>query len=344
MEAGMLVIARMVPQKVPEPERPKRRSPEAFVRLVALFWLLGLFVLASTPAYARNCTAPEKVAADKQLRLSTRDKNASLAKHFPWGVPIAQSTTDREVILVQRDYALNYDGDLRDPLWVGYKLDSNRLGKVERIDCFRSDVRLKPESASAPSDYSEPVYDQGHIAPNGDMSSSINSVLNSFIMSNMSPQYCQFNRGVWQILEALVRHWAEEKDVLYVMSGSIFDQDGNQSRDADEDARRMKSNNGKERVGIASAFYKVVVWEEDEHLNSISFILPHDQTDLDGDEALEYLNTHVSKIGNIEKVSSLDILPNAASEPSEATKLWSHEGFVSHSLVNDVCRRTEGME
>lgn len=313
-------------------------------------WLLVivaslLICFSQTASYARNCTPDEKATADRQLRLNSRDKAASVERHAPWGAPSPTASGDREVMLVQRDYLIDYDGDLLSPLWVTYKLDSARLGNVERIDCFRRDIRLRPESASGPSDYSEPIFDQGHVAPNGDMSNSANSVLNSFIMSNMAPQYCQFNRGVWQILESLVRHWAAEKEVVYVTSGSVFDQNDDQARDADDDAPRMKSNNGKERVGIASAFYKIIVWEDDdEHLKSISFLLPHDQTDLDGDEALEYLNSHVSKIGKIEKVAALDIIPGAATEPSEARKLWPHEGFVSHSLVNDVCRQTEGME
>jgi endonuclease G len=308
--------------------------------------LLAALVIFSTHvnAEARDCTADEKATADRQLKLNSSDKAAAVEKHAPWGLASSTIEADREVILTQRDYLIDYDGDLLLPLWVAYRLDSKKLGKVDRVNCFRVDLRLKKESASAPSDYSEPIFDQGHMAPNGDMSLSMNSVVNSFIMSNMAPQYCQFNRGVWQILESLIRHWAEKRETLYVMSGSILDRNGDAARDADDDAKRMKSNNGKTRVAVPTSFYKVIIWEDEvQKLKSISFLLPHDQTDLNGDEALAYLEGHISKIAPIEKLAGLDILPNADT-PSQATKLWDHEGFVSHSLVNDVCRQTEGMD
>jgi endonuclease G, mitochondrial len=305
----------------------------------------GICTFAPGAAAARNCTAEEKASGDRQLRLNTRDKQAAAARHAPWGLPVAEGAADREVMLTQRDYLLNYDGDLRSPLWVAYKLDSRRIGREDRIDCFRTDIRLRADAASAPADFDEPIFDQGHVAPNGDMSSSTNSVVNSFIQSNMAPQYCHFNRGVWQILESLVRHWVDERRILFVMSGAVFDRDGDGARDADAEALHMRSNNGNARVGIASAFYKIIVWEGDDgRLHSIGFMMPHDQTDLDGDPALAYLEDHIVKLAEIESAASLDILPAVENPLEEAEALWPHEGFVAHTLVNAVCRRTTGME
>src|SRR5262249_23968662 len=151
-----------------------------------------------------------------------------------------------------------YDANLRDPLWVAYRLDANRIGVAPRIDCFRTDPRLVPDQAATPADYDEPIFDQGHLASNADITGSLKAVLNSFLMSNMTPQYCQFNEGVWEITENLVRLWAKERGPLYVITGSVFDRNGDGRRDADGAALRMRSKNGSARIAIPSAFYKIL--------------------------------------------------------------------------------------
>lgn len=219
--------------------------------------LLGLAIFAS-PATAANCTAAERQEADKWLWLNERDRNASLEQHLPWGAPVPVGEVSNERRLIQWDYVIGYDADLKVPLWTAERVIGSELGKVSRSDCFRKDVRLKSADASTPTDYKEPIFDQGHVTPSANLTTSKLAVHNSFIMSNMTPQFCQFNRGVWQILEEIVRRWAEEYGTLYVISGSIFDWDGNGARDPDDAALRMKSNSGKNRVAIPSAFYKII--------------------------------------------------------------------------------------
>ena len=152
---------------------------------------LGAFFQTQSAAFAAtaNCTTAEKTQADKQLWLNTRDKKAAIAEHLPWGVPTEPTSADHERLLVQRDYVIDYDSDLRIPIWVGYQLDSSRLAKSKRIDCFRRDPRLNADDASKLSDYDEPIFDQGHLANNADMTSSRLAVINSFVLSNMTPQY-----------------------------------------------------------------------------------------------------------------------------------------------------------
>jgi endonuclease G len=212
-------------------------------------------------AIATDCTTAQKEAADEELRLSTRDKTASTAQQLPWGALAEPAGADNEGLLVQRDYVIDYDADLRVPVWVAYRLDSQRLRHSPRIDCFRKDPRLSAAAASTTKDYSEPIFDQGHLANNADMTSSANSVINSFILSNMTPQYCQFNEGVWQMLENIVRLWAKVDHTVYVTTGSIFDRDDDGKRDADSAAKRMKSDNGDQRVAIPTAFFALLTTE-----------------------------------------------------------------------------------
>jgi endonuclease G, mitochondrial len=306
---------------------------------------LGAFFQTQSAAFAAtaNCTTAEKTQADKQLWLNTRDKKAAIDEHLPWGVPTEPTSAGHERLVVQRDYVIDYDADLRIPIWVGYRLDSNRLGKSKRIDCFRSDPRLNADDASKLSDYDEPIFDQGHLANNADMTSSKIAVINSFVLSNMTPQYCQFNEGVFQMLENIVRLWAKASGTVYVITGSILDRNGDRRRDADSAALRMRSKNGNERVAIPTAFFKVIVRpREDGKLDTITLILPNDQTDLDGQQAIAHIGRQVSTISKVERMTGLKLLPGFSGRITQARTLWPFTGSAGHSLVQARCRSTAG--
>jgi endonuclease G len=288
-----------------------------------------------TSALADTCTAEQKAEADKRLWLNKRDKQLALERHLPGGAP---QTGSNESLFIHRDYVINYSSTLLVPIWTAHRLDARGLGKIDRIDCFRQDPRINSPLASLPSDYSEPIFDQGHLSPNGDMSRGLYPVLNSFPMSNMTPQYCQFNRGVWQILESMVRLWAKERKTVHVITGSVFDRDGDGQRDADADAKRMKSNNGKTRVAVPSHMYKIIVDRRGSTAESLAILLPHDQTDVDGTQAQQFLEEHVRPIADIEAVTGIRFNITA----NEATSLWPITGTPARSLVSAVCRKTDG--
>ena len=130
-------------------------------------------------------------------------------------------------------------------------------------------------------------------------------MLNTYMMSNMAPQHCAFNRGTWLILEELVRHWAEEKKTIYVITGAVFDRDGQPGRDPDGDALRVQSDNGKTRVAVPSRFYKILLHKpRNQPLQALGILLPHvpDKIPSGRDAQREYLKRHIVSIDDIEKV------------------------------------------
>jgi endonuclease G len=315
-----------------------------FVRISFLVAVIAASAVGAAPATAANCTAAERHEADKWLWLNDRDKAASLEQNLPWGAPAPTGVVSNERELIQRDYVIGYDADLKVPLWTAERVTGSDLGKVGRSDCFRKDVRLKSADASTPSDYSEPIFDQGHVTPSADMTLSKIAVHNSFVMSNMTPQFCQFNRGVWQILEEIVRRWALQYDTIYVTTGSIFDRDGNGLRDPDDAALRMTSKNGKRRVAIPSAFYKIVIVPRaDGTVETLSVLLPNDQTDLDRGEAVAYLGRHITSISQIEQLAGVDLFPDAPATLIEHPALWPFSGAPPKSLARGAqCAATAG--
>lgn len=237
--------------------------------------------------------------------LGPEDKELSLNTHLRWGAPAIVPTATNEQYLVQRDYVILYDCDLKVPLMTAERIDASKLRSRQRTDCFRRDVRINAPLGSRPSDYDEPIFDQGHFAAFANQTRTKVAGNNSFIMSNMAPQTCQFNRGIWQILEGIVRLWAKDRRILHVMSGSIFDRDQDGVRDEDDVAARMTSRNKKQRVAVPTAFFKLIAFErEDGSVETLSFILPHNQQNPGGDEALgrpvaALATTSASEMANI---------------------------------------------
>ncbi|MDR6625703.1 DNA/RNA non-specific endonuclease [Caulobacter segnis] len=306
----------------------------------------GLLLLAGHGAEAADlCSASEKADADRALTLSASDKAKALEEHLPWGAPRPQSTPSAsEVQLVQSDYVIQYDSRLRIPIWTADHVVDAAIGQVDRSDCFRPDPRLTKEAAASPTDYDEPIFDQGHLTPSADVTKSRLSVHNSFLMSNMAPQFCQFNRGVWQILEGLTRLWAKEYGEVYVLSGSVFDRNGDGVRDPDDLTVRMTSRNGQKRVAVPSAFYKIIARKRpDGGVEVLAVMMPHDQTDLDGKAAFDYITSHITRLSKISAVTGLAFFPQATSGPDEALSLWPFDPPGPKSLTNSPqCKRTAG--
>jgi len=303
----------------------------------AILALVGLCALiGAKPAFAahRDCTAAERRAANRQLWLNERDRDLSIATHLPWGRPSLGPEGSRERILTQRDYVIHYDGDLRVPLFTAERVEAARLGRAHRTDCFRQDERVPAQEASRPSDYSEPIFDQGHLAAFANQDRSIIAGNNSFVMTNMVPQTCQFNRGIWQILEGITRLWATRQRVLYVISGSIFDRDMDGRRDDDSRAARMRANNGTRHVAIPTAFYKIIAYRApDGSLETLSILLPHNQENPNRQAAFDYLSRHITTVADIERRTGLDFF--SQSPPlREANNLWP---FDREAAPNSLC-------
>ena len=154
-----------------------------------------------------------------------------------------------------------HDSDLRTALWVAYRLSGAEIeagGGKDRVNCFRKDPRMTRAETATTTDYNEPRFDQGHMANDRDLKDVLQEQVNTYIMSNMSPQEDCFNRGIWLSLEHQVRRWARAYGEVYVTSGAIFDRNGDGIRDADDEAQRMISRNGQSRVAVPTHYYKVV--------------------------------------------------------------------------------------
>lgn len=199
------------------------------------------------------------IKSEKDLRLTAYD-NLAL------GVP----SYNCDIIIDRPGFALGYSERYEQALWVSYKLTSDEVKskKARRAESFRSDPLIPGKSASV-DDYKNTAYDRGHLAPAADMSFSLQAMSESFLMSNISPQYPELNRGTWKKLEEKVRDYAVANGALYIVSGPVFD---------------LSTPNitvGKNKVAVPDKYFKVLLDPNSSSPKAIGFVVNNSPREAD---------------------------------------------------------------
>ncbi len=264
-------------------------------------------------------------ALDDELRLTANETDDSISLHGPWGLPSASGDFP---LLVHREYLILHDEVMRQPALAHYRLTRSDVRSRTRETCFREDERVANNNRGTLADYDEPIFERGHLVPRADMNRSRNVMINTFLLSNIMPQQPDFNGGVWRTLESLVRTWARSKGDIIVVTGPIYDYDGDDERDDDVDRVRPK-----DRVGIPSHFFKIVLHERPSgFIDAIAVRLPHTGDEvpegLDYDEELEIIEDALVSIDDIEAQTGFDLFPDMETakqrvvERSIASGVW----------------------
>lgn len=214
-------------------------------------------------------------------------------------------------IVNHKYYTLSYNEAHEQANWVHYKLNPAFLsGSTPRTDSFKPDPLVSTKSAQL-SDYKGSGYDRGHLAPAADMKYNSLAMLESFYMSNMSPQNPSFNRGIWKRLESLVRGWGEKFEI-YVSTAGVL---GSNSLGAI----------GKNRVTIPSEYYKVI-YAPDKNI-MIGFLLSNRKQS-------GSLSSYAVSIDKIESLTGIDFfseLPDNLEEELESKVVLKNWDFTASS-------------
>ena len=188
--------------------------------------------------------------------------------------------------LVQHSYyTLSYNEKYEQANWVYYILTDSMViaGGQERTNKFKVD-ELVPTGSAKSSDYTKSGYDRGHLCPAADMDFNRTAMEESFLMSNVSPQTPDFNRGIWKDLETQVRDWAKQKHKLYVVTGPVFS-DSN-------------GTIGHDNVLVPGYFYKVL-YDDTTHPEIIAFVLPNRKSE-------RPLSDFAISVDELEKITGFD--------------------------------------
>ena len=196
--------------------------------------------------------------------------------------------TPEDQIVRHSAYILKYNEQYEQAEWVAYRItDTYLLGTIERTDDFRSDPHVRTGSASL-ADFKGSGFDRGHLAPAAAMKWSPQAMSESFYLSNMSPQKPGFNRGIWRVLEATVRTWAQDNEEIYVVTGPVL--------------KGQLATIGPNHVAVPDYYYKVVLDYREPELKGIGFILANQS-------AKAPLQTFAVTIDSIERFTGIDFFP-----------------------------------
>lgn len=197
--------------------------------------------------------------------------------------------SQKDQIIEHEYYTLKYNERNEQADWVAYKLTGENLeqAKYKRKDNFKPDPDVKSESAH-PNDYKGSGYDRGHLAPAADFTWTEDGLDETFYMSNMSPQVPGFNRGIWKKLEAEVRSWATENNVVYVVTGPVYVEKSDKI--------------GKNKVAVPDKYYKVVLELDGTEKKGIAFILDNEKSSMP-------LSEFAMSIDDAERILGMDFFP-----------------------------------
>ncbi len=147
------------------------------------------------------------------------------AVYLALGNPSNANTNDPNNYLLANNFmVISYHRDRAIPNWVAWRITKADMSKLDRVDSFRPDDRLpKGWKRVVPNDYTGSGFDRGHICPNADRDGSPESMASTFLMTNMTPQTPDLNRGPWEKLEAYLRTLVTRGSDVYIFAGVYGD-------------------------------------------------------------------------------------------------------------------------
>lgn len=235
--------------------------------------------------------------------------------------------TNPTAVITKDFYALQYNEKFEQADWVAYELTKDEvMSSVGRLDAYRVDTEIDTGSATS-ADYRGSGYDKGHLAPAADMKMTEESMSDSFLMSNMSPQSPTFNRVIWAELESYVRTWAFQNDSIYVVTGPVL-------------TKAVYPTIGVNEVAVPEYYYKVILDREGPEIKAIGFILPNKTP-------TQPLEAYATTIDDVEAFTGIDFYPLLPDDQEELIEsifdlsLWPFKRFIQSGYMEGSVTRIQ---
>lgn len=177
-------------------------------------------------------------------------------------------------IIEHKGYAVAYDGRTRNAAWVYHRLTPDSLNKaIQRDQCtFQQDPAIPKQISAGLKDYEGSGFDRGHLVPATDCAASLETMQESFYLSNISPQVPEFNRGYWKHLETQMRALLKQFPIVHIFTGPLYlpAKSSNQKRYVKYEVL------GKHDVAVPTHFFALVFAEKSpSELVASGYILPN---------------------------------------------------------------------
>ena len=158
-------------------------------------------------------------------------------------------------------------------------------------------------------------FEHGHICPSADRLYSDKANYQTFYLTNMQPQYKEFNSGIWEKLEIRIRNaWVpnNSSDVLYVCKGGTIDDENN----------IIKRISG--RLIVPKYFFTALLLKNSSGYRAVGFWFEHTADNHSEDN----LKNYAMSIDQLEQRTGIDFFCNlpddieAEVEASYSPKAW----------------------
>jgi len=213
-------------------------------------------------------------------------------KHFFYGYPYGTPTSND--LIIRDIYALSNNDSTKFADWVAYRLTLHEVdGDLTVARDWKPDPWLSEEETleNSPDDYLKAnrkiKTDRGHQAPLASFKGSRHAAHTNYL-SNITPQKSALNQGPWSQLEEKVRDLVRKGQVVYVMTGPLYE-------------RTMEAlPKSDEPHAIPSGYWKIICTEQSNSISIAGFIFEQ-ETDRN-DPILQ----HQVAVDEIESRSGLD--------------------------------------
>ena len=188
------------------------------------------------------------------------------------------------------NYSVEWDGDIHAQRWSCWQMyqsimaqsvsrySASNDGSLSTSCQYPNDPDLQEKYRLTADPYKYNNFDHGHICPSADRLSSTETNYQTFYITNMQPQYSNFNgsnsdsginqRSPWFRLESQVRTWASNCDTLYVCKGGTI-----------ENGKVMQyltdKFNGKNKIPVPKYFFVALFSQKGTKYKAIGFWMEH---------------------------------------------------------------------
>lgn len=237
---------------------------------------------------------------------------------------------DREVsVLINHGYVVGFSPDRLQPLWAAYRVaGSERSVDYDRPHLYYEDLRLDPDwriGTDTFGKHSTIQYHVGHMVPNEVINNQFGRLaqMETFFMSNMSPQRGSLNTGIWRTMENAIRMIEDtpNKDHVWAIAGPVFS----------DDPELIERPNGR-FVPIPKAYYYISVdpfrypWDRRTNVDIACFLFPQDTP-----SGTQLSNYPLTSLTEIEQATSLSFFPG-----------WAGDAGVPEDALDEVAADTAG--
>lgn len=221
---------------------------------------------------------------------------------------VSAPAPDDIVQIDKGDFVVGWSPRLRHPVWCAYHVPAKARFDAGQRPGFKKDKAVPTSPPS--SAYSRTGYDRGHMAPNYALATRFGpeAQRESFLMTNVSPQTPELNRGVWREVEHRIADlWTAKWGEIWVITGALS-----------EGCETLSGTD----IDVPTAFYQVVVAQKDGEARAFAVLFEQEVP------WRAWPTRYLVSIDELEERTGFDFLPDldaAAQSRLESTlpsRLW----------------------